>query len=385
MVDAAVAANASEVAKAAAAKHALTLTDAALIAEFEDNQDVIRDILSAVKDGYSTEHIAQRARDARDRQQAYEQAAAALTEAGVAVIDRPGHTERAKELRETRLVNKNGTTKKNAPTEAEHASCPGHAAYLSVDTWSTPARVRTTYLCTDPTGHGHHLYSSSGGVSAAGQPASGPMSEEQKAARRTLVANNRAWESAQKVRRSWIADAFATRTSPPKNAETFVALAVIHGERTEDYNSLYTTLSKGQSGYRATAALLSRAEAGTPKQALMLALAFLVCEWESRTSRTTWRHPGERDRRYLTALIEWGYQPSDVEQLILATPTADEAADVEAGAAGTGPDADDLDTSDVAGSDADPLDHTDDCPPDGFSPPSGWDDASGDDDAQGWS
>ena len=97
------------------------------------------------------------------------------------------------------------------------------------------------------------------------------------------------------------------------------------------------------------------------------------------------RHPGERDRRYLTALIEWGYQPSDVEQLILATPTADEAADVEAGAAGTGPDGDDLDTSDVAGSGADPVDHTDDCPPDEFSPPSGRDDASGDDDAQGWS
>ena len=38
MVDAAVAANTSEVAKAAAANHALTLTDAALIAEFEDNQ-----------------------------------------------------------------------------------------------------------------------------------------------------------------------------------------------------------------------------------------------------------------------------------------------------------------------------------------------------------
>ncbi len=51
----------------------------------------------------------------------------------------------------------------------------------------------------------------------------------------------------------------------------------------------------------------------------MLALALLVCEWESTTSRDTWRHPKERDRRYLTALIGWGYKPSDVEQLILAT------------------------------------------------------------------
>jgi len=41
------------------------------------------------------------------------------------------------------------------------------------------------------------------------------------------------------------------------------------------------------------------------------------------------RHPGERDRRYLTALIGWGYKPSDVEQLVLAdtTTTGDTDAD----------------------------------------------------------
>jgi len=155
------------------------------------------------------------------------------------------------------------------------------------------------------------------------------MSEEQKAERRTVVADNRNWDSAEKVRRSWLADAFLTRTSPPKNAETFVALAVIHGERTEDYNSLYTTLTKAQSGYQATAALVSRAEAGTPRQALMLALALLVCEWESRTSRDTWRRPGERDRRYLATLVQWGYKPSDVEQLVL-TPPAEATAEAVA-------------------------------------------------------
>ena len=32
------------------------------------------------------------------------------------------------------------------------------------------------------------------------------------------------------------------------------------------------------------------------------------------------RRPNDRDRRYLTALIGWGYQPSDVERLILAQP-----------------------------------------------------------------
>jgi len=133
----------------------------------------------------------------------------------------------------------------------------------------------------------------------------------------------------EKVRRAWLADAFLTRTSPPKNAEAFLALAVIHGEHTQEHNTLYTKLSHGESGYQATAQLVSRAQAATPKQTLMLALALLVCEWESATSRSTWRNPRERDDRYLSALTAWGYKPSDVEQLLLVPPAGAEASDTE--------------------------------------------------------
>jgi len=112
----------------------------------------------------------------------------------------------------------------------------------------------------------------------------------------------------EKVRRAWLADAFLTRTSPPKNAEAFLALAVIHGEHTQEHNTLYTKLSHGESGYQATAQLVSRAQAATPKQTLMLALALLVCEWESATSRSTWRNPRERDDRYLMRAHRVGLQ-----------------------------------------------------------------------------
>jgi len=37
------------------------------------------------------------------------------------------------------------------------------------------------------------------------------------------------------------------------------------------------------------------------------------------------RRPSDRDHRYLSALIGWGYQPSDVERLILATAEPVEA------------------------------------------------------------
>src|SRR5665811_2390862 len=89
-----------------------------------------------------------------------------------------------------------------------------------------------------------------------------------------------------------------------------------------DSNTLYTKLSHGESGYQATA-----------KQTLMLALALLVCEWESATSRSTWRNPRERDDRYLSARTAWGYKPSAVEQLLLVPPAGAEASDTEDAAA----------------------------------------------------
>ena len=349
VIDAAVTANASEVAKTAANTHTLTLTDAALIAEFENDENVVKDILTAVKDGRSTEHVAQRARDARERQRAHDEAVAALTEAGVRVIDRPDYTNKT--------INR---TAGHPPShQGRHRQEQGPHRGRARDL-PRPRRLRhRRRLERHPTRPDHvrvHQPDRATGTpctptAAPGRPAKapgGPMSEAQKAERRTLIANNKAWDAAEKVRRAWITDAFLTRTSPPKNAEAFVARAVVHGEHTQDDNRLYTTLTNGQDddGYdfQATQRLITRAETAPPRQAVMLALALLVCEWESGTSRNTWRHPSERDRRYLGALIQWGYQPADVEQLILtdltATPdtarTGPVGADLDSQAARTG-------------------------------------------------
>ena len=327
-VEAAVVTNGSEKAKAAVAKHALTFADAALVAEFEDDEDTVRNILQAVEWGRSTDHVAQRARDEKTRQQARETAVAALVEAGVTVIERPSYDDKTiKELREIRMVKKDGDPKVNPPTEKEHASCPGHAAYVTVYSGNDP---QVTYVCTDPKGNKHAIYSpNTGGYSTTnvGQVGGG-MTDEQKAERRTLIANNKAWDSAETVRRAWLANAFLNRTTPPKGAETFLALAVVYGEHTETSHQTYANLTRlgdedvasYQRYWGVTAQVEAKAAAANPRQVLMLAVALIVCEWESTTSRDTWRRPSDRDRRYLTALIAWGYQPSDVEHLILAEP-----------------------------------------------------------------
>ncbi len=101
------------------------------MAEFEDNEQVVHDIL-AVKYGDSAEHVAQRARDEKARRQAHDEVVAALTDAGVTVVDRPGYDDKIiKNLRDIRLLNKDGSAKKKPPTPDEHAACPGHARQLA--------------------------------------------------------------------------------------------------------------------------------------------------------------------------------------------------------------------------------------------------------------
>ncbi len=355
VIDAAVQANTSDLAKTAAAKHALTLTDAALIAEFQDDEEVVREILTAVKDGYGAEHIAQRARDEKARQDAYNEAVTALTDAGVTVIDRPGYDEKViTSLRDIRLLNKNGTAKKQAPTEVEHATCPGHAAYVS----RGYGDLRTTYVCTDPKANKHALTSWKG-TTLPGQQSGGGMTEQQKADRKTLIRRNQEWESATTVRQSWLSQAFLNRTSPPKGADAFLSLAVIHGEHPQEYRRLYSTLTgtadDGQA-WDVPAKIVARVEQGTPRQMLMIAVGLLVCDWETAISRETWRSPKERDRRYLTALIGWGYQPSDVERLILADTTPTDTGDPGLPSDG----AEQTEAADTEDDDAEPVEDGDD-------------------------
>jgi ParB family chromosome partitioning protein len=54
-------------------------------------------------------------------------------------------------------------------------------------------------------------------------------------------------------------------------------------------------------------------------------LAADLAAWEASTSVHTWRNPTAWDARIMTALASGGYQPSDVERLLIGTD-ADSAA-----------------------------------------------------------
>ena len=63
----------------------------------------------------------------------------------------------------------------------------------------------------------------------------------------------------------------------------------------------------------------------------MTTLGAVVTAWEATLGKHTWRNPSKWDARMLAALTEWGYQPSEVESLLLpqAEDYAEDAADEE--------------------------------------------------------
>src|SRR5204862_4564675 len=89
-------------------------------------------------------------------------------------------------------------------TAAEHAGCPGHLAWLE-HSWRADQPVRIAYGCQGWRSRGHaELHAQAGSAvagPAAGEPG-GAWSAAQKADRREVIANNRAWASATTVRRA---------------------------------------------------------------------------------------------------------------------------------------------------------------------------------------
>lgn len=94
-------------------------------------------------------------------------------------------------------------------TVETHTACPRHAAYVGTESWSD--RTHTEYVCTDPAAPAHRPLHRQ--PPAAGQ-LGGPMTDEQKAERRQLIASDKAMTAATEVRREFVRGLLARRTTP---------------------------------------------------------------------------------------------------------------------------------------------------------------------------
>jgi ParB family chromosome partitioning protein len=326
----------------------LTLDEAAIFAEFEHDAQAVDQLERAKQFGRPLPHTAQRLRDdARER-------AVLLTEVdrlradGLPVLD-PGEV---RDVHRFRLSDHVRAGDGEPVPEDEWPNLPG-VAVVVVSEWeypengdnsddgdedaagAEPVQVFTpVWICRDPEAAGlvqRWTYLTGTRKTEASEEDQEAAAEAAREERRLVIANNKAWTSAEVVRRDWLRQ-FLTRKTPPQGAEALICEAVVGGQftLTKAMDAAHPTLrellgldtASVYGGGRQAAERLADQQV-TPKAATMTTLAAIVTAWEGSTGKHTWRNPDSWDARVLGALAKWGYQPSEVESLLLAAPTTD--------------------------------------------------------------
>lgn len=337
----------------------LTLEEAAIFAEFEHDPEAVERLENAKRWRRSLAHEAQRLRDDAAEREADAAEVERLRAEGVPVLSAEEVAKADEVLRIERLVTDDG----ESLPEEEWPNVPGARVqvvkewvypedeYHEVHEDDEPAEPYQQYVpvwvVTDLDGSG--LRRRGGGSSSTASADEGGESEEEAEARREerrrVIANNKAWASAERVRREWLAT-FVARKTAPKSAEALICEAVVTGHHSlskamdHRHPMLFTLLGVDRptgyygAGYEECHKIATKAS--TPKAATMTTLAAVIAAWEATTGKHSWRNPTAWDARVLGALVEWGYQPSEVERILLGEepPTstgsdddADEASD----------------------------------------------------------
>lgn len=303
-----------------AANDGLNLIDAAIFAEFEGDEEATNRLRDAVWHGSPVAHAAQRIRDQRAEQAKVDALRQALSDANVTIRRAPGYYDNlAKPL--TDLHTKGS---KDPLTAEEHATCPGHVAWIT----TSGDEPEIVYGCEDYRAHGHMR------ATAPSAPST-PMSEEDRAARREVIANNKAWRSAETVRRAWLAT-FAKRKTAPKGAAAFVARVLIDGykidqSRQQGHRLAHDLLGvQRATGWHSTEDPFgSQLATATPARAQHIALVISLAAVEESTQTGTWRHAYGVTRDYFAFLKDSGYDLSEVEAMCLPGATAEVQDDEE--------------------------------------------------------
>jgi ParB family chromosome partitioning protein len=302
--------------KAAAAAAKATpdadLDQLAVLAEFEDDKEVVARLRKAIAESDGRwRHMAQAARDDRAMAAARQEFIESLPD-GVTVLGPDVQHDYNAQL--DGLLEKPGGRQLTAKN---HAGCPGHAVHIAVyggyAGGERTFRAHPVYVCTTWKTAGHAKKYATSGSGAT----SGPQTDDQKAARRTLIANNKAAIAAESVRREFIRELLQRKTLPT-DAAVYVA-AIVRPGTSADYNERQIS-DQLLYGDKAVPARDQAADRATPARAMKHLVALAAARVESQMPKDFWRkgdHRRDLFRTHLTTLASWGYELSDVEQIVV--------------------------------------------------------------------
>lgn len=369
-VDTALAVTGSETATNAITEHTMPLDYAAALVEFEDDPETVADLIAKFNDWPNRfPHELAAARRTRKRSDARARAAAQAEAEGITLREAPTYSEPASTATVSDLRDDSGE-----PVDIDaHRNCPGHVAWVTVEEvdidpttgkeavypeepdW-TPggdqdaydaaldayeaeyeaisARTVTGYVghiehgCSDwiANGHKHRYRSAETMPKPTGENRTEAQKEADRKTRALVIANNKAWDAAEDVRRDWLAQLAKAKT-PPKGTAAFIAEALaLNSEVVEANYRGHLQLAATWLGIKTTPTQrpnLTPAEGTTENRALVIVLITVLAGFETRLERSSWREDGTKNRagRYLRFLAASGYTLSDVEEYAISKKT----------------------------------------------------------------
>ena len=141
-----------------------------------------------------------------------------------------------------------------------------------------------------------------------------------------MIANNRAWRSADTVRREWLR-AVLTRKIPPKRSAGFLAAALARDAETvtgfgDNHLAAELVLGCYVNGYGRSSDLAAYIDQASEPRAKVLMLALALAGYEGSTHVGSWRNLSSATGRYLSFLARCGYVLADAERRAAGTPAS---------------------------------------------------------------
>ncbi|MDV3357156.1 ParB/RepB/Spo0J family partition protein [Dietzia sp. IN118] len=310
-------------------RYDLTITQAAVVAEFADDDRAVDSLVRAAATG-QFEHQAARLRQQRQIAAALAEARAQWEAKGVPVLEGwPAYDSKGEWV--DRLVDVETGEKVTIDPDnpGDHLAVRLDADFTTVltatgepvdpyeiyedDEEDRPEDaiirsqvhealvVQTRWYCDDLAARG---WKTPWSTASQGEPTEEER-EQKRAERRDVIAANKAWLAAEQVRRDWL-KTFCARKAAPKNSAAFVAATIT--------TSPHLLSADRLRGERETYLTVPDTEAMTTAKATMTSLAMCLIAHEVNTHKGSWRHIDRRTVAYLRFIEDQGYALSPVER-----------------------------------------------------------------------
>ncbi|MBT2547212.1 ParB/RepB/Spo0J family partition protein [Arthrobacter sp. ISL-65] len=293
-----------------------SIEEALIMAEFEGDEDATEELESVIMDEPDQLlHVAQLLRDRRESAAALAALVTELEAQGKAIVEDAGHYADDDNLYVTAAKRDDG----ELATEDD-----ANAVLITTD-YRGQHRTHAVIAGWKDLGFAPKYERYDGGTGAQ----KGPMTEEQKAERKTLIERNKKMEAATKVRRDFVKTLLA-RKQAPKGWQYFTVHAITHhSETASGYDGKVAGEMVGakveESNAWAWNPLRDHVAKSTTRPEFSL-IALVCAGYEKTIAKDSWRSPSQTHRDYLKQLVVWGYNASTVEELIIdsGTPAEEE-------------------------------------------------------------